>query len=166
MSLIELASWSTIIQAVVVIVSLFFIWVQLRQSSELAKASNVQSLVEHASSFNSMLIQNEDITRLWYGRGKNLKSISDKGRYRELLVQWLLFHENIFYQHRKGLLDSKIYKAWDEDLKFFVHTQHIEMVTKDWDGYFPGTFGKHIIELQKESFNDDYQPVIAYDKKK
>ena len=161
MTLNELASWSTIIQTVFVVISLIFIWRQLKQSTELAKAANVQALVEHASSFNSMLIQDEEISRLWYSYGNNLKKAADIQRYRELIVQWLIFHENVYYQYSKGLLDRHLYQAWREELKYVVHTQKLAYVTDDLELFFPSGFGKHILELQKEKFISTYHPDIT-----
>ena len=157
MTLNELASWSTIIQTIFVVISLLFIWRQLRQSTELAKAANVQALVEQAGSFNSMLIQDKEIAQLWYSHGKNFKTVSDAQRYRELMVQWLIFHENVYYQHNNGLLDDRLYQSWREELKYFVHVQNLGVVTSDFELFFPSGFGKHIMELQQEEFNSNFE---------
>jgi len=166
MSLDELASWSTIVQSVFVVISLVFIWLQLRQSTELAKAANAQSLVEHASSFNAMLIQDKEVARLWYSNGQGLDKPSDIQRYRELITQWLIFHENIYYQYSKGLLDKQAYTPWREELKFFALTQNLDLITKDFELYSPGGFGKHILELRKGKLNLSYQPEIKKHTKK
>lgn len=150
MSLTDLANISTIAQAVLVIISLGFIWYQLRQSTKLAKAANSQALVEHAAAFNAMLIEHKELAELWYLFGKT-EAFSDAAsvvRYRELLVQWLIFHENIYYQWRKGLLDSEIYNSWLEDLKFTVNNHNLALVSKDVRIFFPGKFGDHILELR------------------
>lgn len=148
MSLTDLANISTIAQAILVIVSLGFIWYQLRQSVGLAKAANSQALVEHAAAFNAMLIQNRELADLWYDYGQKFSDATSGRRYRELLVQWLIFHENIYYQWRTGLLDSEIYNSWLEDLKFTVENHNIDIVSKDVRTVFPGKFGAHILELK------------------
>ncbi len=53
----QLAQISAIAQAFLVILSLGLILLQLRQNAELTKAANAQALVEHAGSFNALLIQ-------------------------------------------------------------------------------------------------------------
>lgn len=148
MSLTDLANISTIAQAILVIVSLGFIWYQLRQSVGLAKAANSQALVEHAASFNALLIENSELADLWYAHGQKFSDATSARRYRELLVQWLIFHENIYYQWRTGLLDSETYNSWLEDLKFTVNNHNIEMVSRDVRTVFPGKFGAHINELK------------------
>lgn len=148
MTLADLANISTIAQAILVIISLGFIWYQLRQSTKLAKAANSQALVEHAASFNAMLIESSELAKLWYLFGQNLSDATSVVRYRELLVQWLIFHENIYYQWRKGLLDSETYNSWLEDLKHTVNNHNLELVSKDVRKIFPGKFGDHILELK------------------
>ena len=148
MSLADLANISTIAQAILVIISLGFIWYQLRQSSGLAKAANSQALVEHAASFNALLIENSELADLWYGLGRTFSDATSGRRYRELLIQWLIFHENIYYQWRRGLLDSEIYNSWLEDLKFTVNNHNLDIVSEDVRKVFPGKFGNHMIELK------------------
>lgn len=148
MTLADLANISTIAQAILVIISLAFIWYQLRQSTKLAKAANSQALVEHAASFNAMLIESSELAKLWYLFGQNISDATSVVRYRELLVQWLIFHENIYYQWRKGLLDSETYNSWLEDLKHTVKNHNLELVSKDVRKIFPGKFGDHILEIK------------------
>lgn len=155
MSLSLLADLSTIIQAVFVAISLGFIWYQLRQANKLARAANVQALTEQAAAFNSLLYQDEKLAKLWYSSGENLEktgNTADRQRYREMLVQWLIFHQNIYYQWQQGLLDKDIYIGWDVDLKFTVHRHNLAIVTKDIKSSFPGSFGAYIFKLQKEQY--------------
>src|SRR6185436_10381081 len=99
---------STIAQGVVVMLSLAFIIFQLRQSAQLARAANVQALTEQAAAFNAILYQDEKLCALWYSFGKDLEARPerdiDRLRYREMLVQWLIMHQNIYYQSRRKLL--------------------------------------------------------------
>jgi hypothetical protein len=149
----QLAQISTIAQAFLVILSLGLILLQLRQNAELTKAANAQALVEHAGSFNALLIQSPELANLWYARGKDLQSENDIRCYRELLVQWLIFHENIYYQHRRKLLDDDIFNSWREDMKATVQRHNIALITNDLNAFFPGGFGEHLLKLQGEPPN-------------
>lgn len=152
LSLQDFANVSQIVSAILVIISLFFIWYQLREGVRFAKAENARSLVEHSSSFNSMLIQDSELATLWYSFGKNLnqKGLTDQARYREMLAQWLIFHENIYYQNRRHLLDEEVYNAWLSDLKFTVRNHNLNVISDDIEKIFPGDFGDHLKELQAE----------------
>ena len=61
----QLVQVSTIAQAILVILSLGLILLQLRQDAELIKAANAPALVEHAGSFNTLLIQSPELARHW-----------------------------------------------------------------------------------------------------
>jgi len=127
------AAVSTIIQAVFVVVSLYLVVKQLRQNTSLAKAANAQALVEHAAALNTQLMQDAELAALWYsgckmpldGPGKMYRE-----RYREMLVQWLIFHENIFYQNRKGLLDPVVYDSWARDLRMTAKGHDLSVIAE------------------------------------
>jgi hypothetical protein len=149
----DLTNYSQIVQAVVVVISLIFVVYELRQNRELAKAANTQALTEHAASFNSMLIQDGKLAELWYSFGRELDgaTASDRLRYREMLVQWLIFHENIYRQHKNGLLDEETYNSWLWDLKHTVKNHNLGAVTPSLQEVFPGSFGQHLLELKSEA---------------
>jgi hypothetical protein len=60
MTLSDWTSIATIAQSVFVPLSLFLVWRQLRQQSQLTRAANTQALVELSSPFNLQLIQDRD----------------------------------------------------------------------------------------------------------
>jgi hypothetical protein len=145
----DLANIAQIAQAILVIISFGFIWYQLREGVRLARAENARSLAEHAASFNSLLIEHSDLADLWYSYGKNLEA--DKPphhQYREMLVQWLIFHENIYYQKKKKLLDREIYEGWRKDLEFTVKNHNLKVIGRRLEEVFPGEFGHHLKDLQ------------------
>lgn len=151
----DFVNYSQIAQAVFVVISLIFVVYELRQNRELAKAANTQSLTEHAASFNSMLIQAGKLAELWYSFGKELNgaSVSDRLRYREMLVQWLIFHENIYRQHKNGLLDEETYNSWLWDLKHTVKNHNLDVIAPSLEEIFPGDFGQHLAKLKSEVTN-------------
>lgn len=111
-----------------VILSLILVLRQLRQNTELARAANAQALVEHAATLNTLLMQNAELAAIWYSAGKAPPDGPGKmvrERYREMLVQWLIFHENIFYQHQKELLDPVVYDSWSRDLRMTVKEHNL-----------------------------------------
>ncbi len=160
----QTASLIDIVQTVLLVVSAWLVVRQLRQTTQLARAANAQALVEHAGSFNALLIGNADLALLWYSGGKELPAAAlDAGRYRyrELLVQWLIFHENIFYQKQRGLLDDHVYRSWDWDLRATVQNHDLAVLVGDPSAalgpgdldrklrdFFSGDFGAYLVELR------------------
>jgi hypothetical protein len=150
MSLQDFANISQIAQAVLVVISLVFIWYQLRESVRLAKSENARSLAEQSCAFNSLLIQNAELAELWYSYGKNLGKGGETARlrYREMLIQWLIFHEHIYYQKKQKLLDEEIYRAWLADLEGTVQNHNLDVLSSGTQNTFPGEFGRHLNQLQ------------------
>jgi hypothetical protein len=133
MTLSDFASIATITEAVFVIISVYFIWRELRENVKLTKAANNQSLVEISSPFNMQLIQDRQMAELWVSGTKKYPEMDevDKYRYLSLLTWWLILQENIYYQHASGLLDGKAYSPWKNDLEEFVKGQKLWLY---WDG--------------------------------
>lgn len=147
MTLEQWAAVSTIAQAFFVVISLVFIWKQLRDSAKLAKAENVRALTEQAATFNAILYQETELAELWYGHGKDLKYKTDTIRYREMLAQWLIFHENIYYQHEEKLLPEEVYASWEVDLSDTMQVHNTDLV--DINKYFPGKYGAHLKQIKE-----------------
>ena len=149
MTLANGAEIATIAQAVLVVVSLAFVVYQLRQNAELARAANAQHLTEQAASFNALLYANADLAELWYSYGAHDADRIKQLRYREMLVQWMIMHENIFHQWKKGLLHSELYTPWQRDLERTVKAHKLELLSKDIRNIFPGQFGQEVWRLQR-----------------
>ncbi len=121
--LISLGNIAIIVQALLVIASIYFIWRQLRESTRLARAANAQALVTIASQFYLPVMQDPDVARIWQQGLIDWKKLNeiDKFRFRHMLIWWLIFHENIYFQWKKELIDDDAYKTWSSDFeKFFV----------------------------------------------
>ncbi|NJO73674.1 MAG: hypothetical protein HC833_07890 [Leptolyngbyaceae cyanobacterium RM1_406_9] len=150
MTLQDLANISQIAQAILVIISLGFIWYQLREGVRLAKSENARSLAEQAEAFNALIIQNPDLAELWYSYGKTLEKGGEinRLRYREMLVQNLIFHEYIYYQWKNKLLDDEIYRSWSSYLEHIVKRHNLDVISSGVQNIFPGDFGRYISQIR------------------
>lgn len=160
MALNKLASIATIVEAVFVVISVYFIWRELHENTKITKVANTKSLVELSSPFNMQLIQDRTMAELWVYGAKKFAEMDevDKYRYKSLLIWWLILHENIYFQHKNRLLDSNVYKAWRNDLENFVKTKNL---WQHWDEmkdvYHPGFADQvtQLIEKQKRAGTPD-----------
>ena len=157
------AAIATIIQALVVIISLWFIWrqvqqqtiqaeqqtIQVRRQTELTRIANTQALVELSSPFNLELIKDAQMAALWVKGAEEYESFDEvkKYQYRSLLIWWLILHENIYYQKSEGLLDEQSYAAWEADLNDFIKCQQLERWWDDLKGVFQVSFRDHVANL-------------------
>lgn len=124
---------STVLQLLVVIVSVILIRKQLQTQTALARVANTQALVALVSPFNLEMAQNKDMAELWIIGAEEWDTLSKekKQQYESMLRWWFIFYENIFFQAERGLLDSAIFAAWKQDLDVFVEEQLVE---KHWSG--------------------------------
>lgn len=149
MNLNAWAAVATIVQAILLPVSLLLVWYQLTQQTKLTQAANSQSLVELSSPFNLQLIQDQDFAKLWVEGASEFEKMSpvDRYRFKSLLIWWLILHENIFYQHRKRLVDDTAYKPWDKDLEEFVRIMNLKDHWPGLKGAFQESFAMHVDDL-------------------
>lgn len=143
---------ATVVEAIVVAVSIVFIWKQLRQQTKLTRIANTQALVEISSPFNLELIKDQKMAALWIRGSKDYGTFDEVGQYqyKSLLIWWLIFQENIFYQRREGLLDDKIYASWDYDLRFFVTQQNLSERWGELKNAFQTEFRDYVTDLINE----------------
>ncbi|MCL6436666.1 MAG: hypothetical protein K6T90_21145 [Leptolyngbyaceae cyanobacterium HOT.MB2.61] len=61
--------------------------------------------------------------------GRQIEQDSEIARlhHREMRVQWLIFHEDIYYQWKQKLLDDEIYRSWLADLEDVVQKHNLEV---------------------------------------
>jgi hypothetical protein len=156
----SLGNIAVFVQALFFILSIYFIWRQLRETrrqvqenTDLTRAANTQKLVELSSPFNLMLIQNRDVVGLWLQGDSQFDTMdpTDKERYYNLLMWWLILHQNIYHQWKKGLMDKDTYDNWTRDLKYFLTTKNTTRFMNMWRDIFETSFVKHIDELIVES---------------
>lgn len=150
---------ATIVQTFVVVISLYFIWRQVQQQTRLvtqqthlARIANVQSLVGLSSPYNLELIKDRDMARFWVEGAEKFETYDevDKFRHQQLLVWWLILHENVFYQKQKNLLDEDIFATWSRDLKLFIAKHRLEYHWPKLEAAFQSEFSKYVDQLIKE----------------
>lgn len=101
------------------------------------------------------LIQDPEMAKLWYEGAMKFEEMApvDQYRYTELVSWWMILHENIYYQHSKGLIDDEVYGSWNRDLEKFVRKEGFD---KHWyamhDSYQP-EFAKHLSRMILDSSN-------------
>ena len=145
-----LANASTIVQSIFFLVSVFFIWYQIREHNRLTRAANTQSLVALSSPFLLQLSQDRNLAELWVNGTKNFDTMDgvERFRYQQLLFWWLILHENIYYQYQSGLVDEQMFRGWQTELHAFIRDKRIALF---WDGemkrYFRADFRRNVEEL-------------------
>jgi hypothetical protein len=145
----DLANVSLVVGGLVAVLSIWILFRELRENNKLTRASNTQALVELSAPFYLGLIQDRQMAEL-YARGASSwddMDDVDRNRYKSLLVWWLVFHENVYYQFRNGLLDNHSYKPWAKDLVQFTHEQGVGRHWPAMRHLFQDEFAIHVSRI-------------------
>ena len=132
MELHDVADVSQVVGAFALFVTVVILIFNLRENNRLVRAANTQALVNLSSPFTLALIQDRAMAELCLRGASNVADMDDvdRHRYRNLLVWWLVFYENIFFQWNQRLLSENSFRPWKSDLKQFARQQQL---WKQWD---------------------------------
>jgi hypothetical protein len=148
-TLADCANIALVVAAIAAIASVLLLSRELRENNKLTRAANTQVLVELSSPFYLGIIRDRHMAEICL-RGRNdydgMDDV-DRYRYKNLLTWWLIFHENIYYQFRNGLLDRHSYKPWEQDLRSFALQQDLRHHWDTMRELFQDEFSRHVGQL-------------------
>ncbi len=147
MNLHDWADVSIIVQGVLLPLSILILIWQVWKQSKLTRAANAQSLVEIASPFNLVLVQDPTVAELWRNGASKFPEMEpiQQERYMGMLNWWIMLHENIHNQWQKDLIDASVYKSWQRDLEYFLSRHRI--IADRWPKlreYYEAAFADHV----------------------
>ena len=113
MDLEQISSYAEIIEAVVIIVSLIYLTLQVKQNTQTTRAAAAQAQVDAYASVISPMAQSKDGARAWY------KGIQDANKLKgEEIVMFyaqanMFFRmiESSYYQQKTGALDPQLWEG-------------------------------------------------------
>ena len=150
----------TILGNLALVVGVLMVVRQLRDAFHQTRASNAQRMVEIASPFLLAVASSREVAELALRSSEDYDSLDpvDRRRFRSLLIFWLIFYENVYYQRRHRFLDRHAFLPWLNDLKHFIREHN---VGRHWDGLhelFQEEFAQAVTmlvaEIHKEGAED------------
>jgi hypothetical protein len=149
MDLQDITNVASILGSLALVVSVIILIRELRAGNKLIKASNTQALVQLSSPFQMGLIQDRQMAQLCARGSRSFDDLDDidQYRYRSLVTWWLVFHENVYYQWKQGLLDDHTYKPWAKDLRVFLRDQNLGRLWAKMEDMFQDEFANHVSGL-------------------
>lgn len=151
---------SQILGSLSLVVSVVLLIRELRETNRLTRASNTQTLVALSSPFNLSLIQDRKMAEFYVHGPQAYAEMDeiDRYRYRSLLIWWLIFHENVYFQWRQRLLDKHTFKAWSQDLKAFIRHQQLAALWDSMKDLFQDEFANYVDQLMEEGRRSSASP--------
>ena len=115
MSLEELGNIGEFVSSIAVLVSLVYLSLQIKKSTETDRASTYSAIVSDFGAMNRMLASTPDLSYLYVQAMENFGDLQpdEKARVSQLFYMTFRDFENMFYQHRKGYLEEEVWKGWE-----------------------------------------------------
>jgi hypothetical protein len=148
----QMAEFATILGSLSLVVSVLILIRELRETNRLTRASNAQAMVEISGPFYLSMVQDRALAELFARSAHEFAKMDeiDRRRYHNLLVWWLIFYENIFYQHKLRLLDRHTFRPWWRDLRQFLRVQNVAQHWDELKDLFQDEFAEHVSKLIRE----------------
>ena len=122
MNLQSLAYIGEIIGAVVVVLSLIYLAVQVRQNTEAQRTENYARALERLATFQSMLSSGSEISTIF---SKGLTDSPNLTAQEKLRFNWSMYEafgafEFMFHAARKKSIDEEIWSRWSQAIAWYL----------------------------------------------
>lgn len=97
-----------------VLVSLIYLAIQIKRSTETERTSTYQTVVSEFGRMNQTLATNPDLTILYVRAMEDVAGLDDTemARVSQVFYMTFRFFENMYYQHRKGYIEDDVWIGW------------------------------------------------------
>jgi hypothetical protein len=136
-----------LIAAAGVIVSLFYLAVQIRQNTRSMRAMVVASLAESIADVIRPIAEDRDLMRAFQVVVEDWYGATDEDRMRALPILFSGFKhfENAWFQQHQGALDPQQWQGWDAYIRMYYHRPGVKTWWKLRRAAFAPGF-RHYIE--------------------
>lgn len=123
MTLEELANLGEFVSSLAVLISLVYLAIQIKKSTETARTSTYQSIVSDFGAANQMLASSPELSGIYMEALENYDSLEPKDRARisQMFYMTFRYFENMFYQYRKGYLEEDVWTGWARLMVTYFH---------------------------------------------
>lgn len=114
MNLQDLGALGEVIAAFAVVISLFFVTIQLRSNTRALRASMYQAIHDGEDLLWGDLSRDGALANLWQQSASGLSGIldADRPRAQMLLNRAVFMIQHTHYQRRRGFVDDEMWRNW------------------------------------------------------
>ena len=141
MTLEQYASWAEIIGVIIVVVTLLYLTVQVRQGTHLMRSQSRQVLLNNTREHLLAYIDNVDLFEKLAGEEK--LSPADQLRFSVLWIINMRSREHEWFQYNDGILDEGTWLSYREIIRLTLSSKR----HRTWWGKMKGVFDSDFVEL-------------------
>ena len=158
MSIEDLGSIGEFLSSIAVLVSLVYLAIQIRSSTETARTSTYQSVVSDFGALNRAMASTPDLSGMFANAMEDFESLSaeEKARISQLFFVCFHYFENMYYQYRKGYLENDVWIGW----KRLMLTYHSRPGFQSWWSIRRDVFSQSFVDFLHTEELD--RPVSSY----
>ena len=122
MTLGDLGNIGEFIGAIFVVVSFFYLALQIRQNTRAVRNSTYQSALDSTNQVTELILAHPYLERIYRLGRRDLSQLTEdeRSQFRMLINQFFNVFETMFLQHQRGMLDEDFWRARLTGLKILV----------------------------------------------
>lgn len=137
------------ISSIAVVVSLWYLAVQVHRSNRIAKLSAQEAATTALREVTRPFTENTEVARIWRAGLEDLDSLSaeETARFFHAAFQFLKAMETIHFHHVYGLMEEQIWRGWSNLYKHYLATPGLRFYWETRHDLFSERFQQFIREL-------------------
>lgn len=118
-SSLSISDVTGIIQSIVVVVSLIYLAIQVKESTRAAKGTTYQSIISAFAEIESRISQEAEVARIYHSGKASLDKLNETelARFNELICSFFNLYENLHYQYKNKLLEEELWGGWCRNMR-------------------------------------------------
>ena len=154
---------SEVIGVIVVVASLIFVGLQIRQNAQATKVATVQNITSDLRHFNFQVGANGEFADILYKGWLHPGTLDTAGlfRHNNIMTGTLQIFMNMFYQLKKGTFDDEVFEPYQIYLRVICGLPGVRVYWSERSGWFPEDFRQYMEnEIFAKADNTIYQKYI------
>ncbi len=114
MTISDLGNIGEFLGSIAVLISLIYLAIQVKSSTEATKMSTYQSVVSDFGALNRSMAGTPDLSILFVNAMEDFHTLNadEKARVSQLFFVAFHYFENMYYQNQKGYLEDDVWLGW------------------------------------------------------
>ena len=154
MTLEQFAYLAEIIGVIVVVVTLIYLSVRVRQSAERLRSESRQAQVANDQNGVYRFVEHPELGRLF--SQKETPSFEDKIRLQFWIIGQMRAREHEWLQHRSGAMDEETWMSYRDVIYFLLGTERARALWEMCSPFFNPDFADMVRKMMKEVPHIDF----------
>lgn len=142
------ANVATIINSVVVVLSLLYLARQVKISTKATRGATYQTIINGVASIESRISQDDNTARIYKLGTEASEQLNDieKVRFNELISSFFNFYENLYFQAKEDLVIPELWEGWSKNLMDDLNKQGVAVWWEEKKVFYSESFRQYVDE--------------------